>query len=105
MKLTKTTTKEHFDKYESMYNAMKAMGVNLESQAISLIPVKDPLALLETLFNQDNILNNIPLRKFDNIFPMNHGKGGCFSLASNVCVLKHVMIYKLLKATPVFEDA
>jgi hypothetical protein len=104
MHLIKKTTTEHFDKYESMYKAMKAAGVDLEAQAVSLIPVKNPLELLETMYKEDNILNNIPLRKFDAIFPRNHGVGGCMSLASNVCVLKHTMIFKLLKAKFVSED-
>jgi hypothetical protein len=104
MKLTKKTTKEHFNKYEAAYNEMKAKGINLESQAISLIPVKQPLELLETMFKQDNILNNIPLKKFDALFPMNLMILKKFSLADNTCVLKHTMIYKLLKVEPIFED-
>lgn len=104
MQLTKKTTTEHYEKYEAMYKAMTAAGVNLEAQALSLIPVKNPLELLETMYKEDNILNNIPLRKFDAIFPRNHGVAGCFSMASNTCVLKHTMIFKLLKAKFVSED-
>ena len=103
MELTKKTTKEHFDKYETLYKEMKSSGINLEQQAISLIPVKDPLELLGNMFKQDNILNNIPLKKFDALFQGNLMRMGKFSLAENTCVLKHTMIYKLLKAKPVFE--
>ena len=104
MQLTKKTTIEHFEKYEALYHKMKAMGINLEAQALSLIPVKNPLELLETMYKDDNILNNIPLRKFDALFPMNLQILRSFSLCDNTCVLKHTMTFKLLKAKFVQED-
>jgi hypothetical protein len=102
---TKKTTKEHFDKCESKYNAMKAAGINLESQCLAIFAkVKDPIALMGDMLKLDNALNNIPLKKFDAFFPMNLQIMRSLSLADNCCVLKHTIAFKLVKAKLVIED-
>lgn len=101
------TTKEHYEKYEAMYHAQTALGFDLIGQCMGIIPLVDtvegPVDSLREYFKEDPILNNIPLAVFDGCFHSNRNKV-INSLAYNVCVLKHTMIYKILKCEPEFKE-
>jgi len=115
------TSKEYFEKYEDLAQAFKV------SRLSRLVPLVGYNTLQEA-FLQDENLNNIPLRLWDNMdfavrqvmkdCPLdqflavyhkhsNYGeadrKKRIWSLSESVSLLKHVAIYHIIGATPVFE--
>ena len=99
-KLECKTTEEHYNKFRDMTN--KA-GITFKNSKYYMGFTKDQL--LE-LYNKDNLLNNIPLRDFDCIYmflPM-YVKRIITNLADNTCVHKHLLIYEVLGATPLFVE-
>ena len=86
------TTKEHFDKFEAMSDHVD-FNPNIWPKGESL----------KKLFLEDKHLNNIPLGSFDRFFnPPIKGTQGPKSLSDNTCVLKHILIYKVLGCEPIF---
>ena len=106
------TTKQHYDKYEEMAQYLLSNGVSWDYNSIHfLIPYNQlgygedyNMVWLKKKFNKDNVLNNIPLRLFDHFYdlyrPRMTKKYPTYSLADNVCVLKHILIYWILKEKP-----
>lgn len=115
------TSKEHFQKYEDL---AKALGVHALASMVPLVGYNT----LQDAFEKDKNLNNIPLPLWDNMdFSVRHLVGMCpkekfleayhkhsryegeerqkkiWSLCETVCVLKHVAIYHIIGATPIFE--
>lgn len=89
------TTKEHYEKYQRM---AKTAGVSLKDN--NYFPTKE--RLLE-LYQEDQNLNSISLYRFDRLFnpcTPNFPR----TLAENVCMYKHLLIYEVLECEPVFEN-
>jgi hypothetical protein len=109
------TTKKHFNKFA---NYIK--GIN-EKSLLSLVRglYKDEESLKE-LFLKDKHLNNIDMRQIDalnssvrsllisNKTLKTEKKEGkvfsWFSLSDGCCIIKHILIYRVLKAKPIFEE-
>lgn len=93
------TTADHYNKYAAMADAVP-------DNIVPYITTKK----LEELFKESPLLNNIPLRIFDAYhtrvmyFLKRAGHEKPLSLAENTCLLKHIMVYRYLKAQPVFEE-
>ena len=59
------------------------------------------------LYDQDKALNSVPLSKWDMqvaSFQVYHRHRICKSLAEGVSMYKHLVIFEILGATPVFEE-
>ena len=85
-------SKEHYDKYEELCNKY---GVKWRSPILV-----DSVAELKRLYDEDPLLNNIPLKRWDklaNCFLLNNKRTG-LSLAEAVCMQKHAAI-RLLERT------
>jgi len=94
--LTNITTKEHYDKYSVM---VKKAGLSLKDSA--LFGTKE---LIKSKFISDPNLNNIPLSHFDALFAWNRRlPNGPKSLSENTCMYKHLLIYEVLNAKPIFK--
>ncbi len=97
MELKKTTSKAHFDKYAAMVVAM-----NLRVIDYNFFGTKKKLT---QLFQDNEYLNNIELKRFDAMFPFNASRkiaGGPVSLSDNTSMYKHFLIYHVIGATPIF---
>jgi hypothetical protein len=98
MSLICKTTKEHYEKY-----AKRSARV-----PTYLAPHYDDPNLMK-LFKADENLNNIPLAQFDIAYqtilriPVPKGQDTSLSLSENCCLLKHILIHRVLKAQPEFE--
>jgi hypothetical protein len=116
MKELKTiTTKEHFNKFsnyikgineKSLLNLVRGLYIDKES--------------LRELFLKDKHLNNINMRHIDalnsavrslliqNKTLETEKKDGhvysWFSLSNGCCIIKHILIYRVLKVKPIFEE-
>ncbi len=98
--MKKHTTKAHYETYEAMSKAVPTnmMGYTKEE--------------LEKLFADDDALNNINMyKKIDPQYSLTNRylrisgmdvKG--FSLADNTCVIKHILIYRVLGVEPILHD-
>lgn len=95
------TTEEHYNKYRDMVSRAGITFKNNRSDYMGF----NKEQLLE-LYLEDSFLNNIPLRDFDCIYlycPA-HIRKIITNLADNICVLKHLLIYEILEATPIFVE-
>ena len=98
--LTKTTTKEHYEKFRIM----------AEEAGITLKRLSKPLGYsveeLRKLYIEDNNLNNIPLVKLDSFYLClpSYTRKIITNMADNCCVYKHLLIYEVLGVVPVFVD-
>lgn len=93
MNLQHKTTREHYEKYAEL-------SKNIPT---ACVPRYNDPKLLE-LYKEDKNLNNIPLREFDLYYRKRSYEGRCISLSENCCLLKHILIYRVLGAEPEFED-
>lgn len=109
------TTKEHFNKYANYIKGIK------EESLLNLVSglYKDVQSLKE-LFLKDKHLNNINMKQIDNLnaevrsLLIRNGnleterKDGkvysWFSLCEGCCIIKHILIYRVLKVKPLFEE-
>ena len=90
-------SKEHYDKYEALCNKY---GVKWREESPPLV---NSVEELKRLYDEDQLLNNIPLRQWDilaNCFLLYNKRTG-LSLAEAVCMQKHAAI-RLLERT--YED-
>ena len=98
--LTKTTTKEHYEKFRIM----------AEEAGITLKRLSKPLGYsveeLRKLYIEDNNLNNIPLVELDSFYLClpSYTRKIITNMAYNCCVYKHLLIYEVLGVVPVFVD-
>ena len=100
-KLEHKTTEEHYNKFRDM--ASKA-GITFKNSTLYMGFTKEQLL---KLYMEDNLLNNIPLQDFDCLYlflPL-HTKRIITNLLYNVCVYKHLLIYEVLEATPIFVES
>lgn len=99
------TTEEHYNKYRDMANSA-GIRFNTEDYMGYMGYMGFTKEQLLKLYIEDNLLNNIPLRDFDSFyfFYLLHTKNIITNLADNVCVLKHLLIYEVLEAIPIFVD-
>jgi hypothetical protein len=89
------TTREHYEKYQKMAEKFE---LSLKG---SYWPSKRRLV---ELYMEDKHLNNISLSRFDRFFELTRTvKGGPKSLAENVCMYKHQLLYGVLGLTPKFK--
>jgi hypothetical protein len=111
--LEKKTTREHYEEYS---NLVDAIG---ESLVYSFLPEKNVDKLREA-FLEDEHLNSIPLKEWDRVrtgastkemykSPVyltfkRRQRGMPLSMADCVCALKHCAIYRVLGVTAVLED-
>lgn len=85
-------TREHYEKYERL------------SEPVPTELTDDLYEDLQYLYCIDEHLNNIPLSRFDGKFTIirllvhkaNLTPHGGLSLAENVCILKHILIFRVL---------
>lgn len=94
------TTKEHFEKFQAM---VEKTGLTLRYSENPFGYTKQELI---KLYQKDNLFNNIPLHTFDNsyYFLTLKEKKQVDCLADNCCLWKHILIYEVLKATPLFLE-
>lgn len=93
------TTKQHFEKFQEM----------IEKTGLTLKYTENPFGYtkkeLLKLYQEDDLLNNIPLHMFDSYYyfltPTTKKIINC--LCYNCCCLKHLIIYEVLEATPLFS--
>jgi len=95
--LIQNTTRAHYEKYRDM--AARA-HVTLKDSTSFGTPDQ-----LRSLYAKDQHLNNIPLARFDALYPwMRRVAGGPQSMAENCCMYKHLLIYEIIGAVPNFTD-
>lgn len=87
------TTRAHYEKYRKMVLDNYRDLPNLSGKG-----------KLTELFKEDHLLNNIPLVEFDRLYKSWATKTGPKSLAENVCMYKHYIIYFVIGAKPLFTD-
>lgn len=97
MKLLDNTTREHFSKYQKMTNDI---GLLLESEFLDYSTEQ-----WVELFLKDPNLNNVDMHIWDSraIILREYHKKEITSLCEGVCVLKHAVIYQIIKATPAYK--
>ena len=89
------TTKRHYEKYRDM--AERACITLRDSTSFG---TKERL---ERLYKADPLLNNIPLYRFDGYYYWTRQiDGGPESLAENLCMYKHLLVYEVLGCVPEF---
>jgi hypothetical protein len=96
------TTKEHYDKYQAL---AQRLGVKFDADTLRFFGVASVEKLRE-LFQADPLLNNIPLRRFDNwteSFNL-YNRGARLTLAEGCCLAKHCLIYQVLGVEPEFDN-
>lgn len=92
------TTRQHYEKYDAM---MKAVGLTLIGARTEEFEPEH----VAKCYAKDVHLNNIDLEVFDRYyFWMREKKGGPKSMADNVCMYKHALIYEVLGCEPEFTD-
>jgi hypothetical protein len=93
-------TKSHFDKYSAMVDHFHIGFDNTPDKAYG----KTKSQWL-ALWHEDKNLNNVPLRFFDAYYYWfaRFAKPG-FSLAENVCMLKHAIKFRFLGVNPILVD-
>lgn len=114
-KMIKQTTREHYSKFESLSKKLADRDIKWITRGV-LTETKG-LPDLKFLFSRDPLLNNISLKFWDTLsgasintvgdihwFNTNIDFPQGLSLAERVCLLKHVTIYKIIKAKPEFGD-
>ena len=101
MQLINKSTKAHYQKYseiaEILHMSYKNKTSMFDFSADELIEK----------FKEDKNLNNIPLGKWDtqaSFIPNIKYNGFILSLAEKVCVLKHLVIYDIIGATPELRE-
>lgn len=90
------TTRNHYEKYAA-----------LAKHVPTWVAPYSRSSKLRAMFHADHHLNNIPLSAFDAKFDavMSYVRGHKnLSLAESCCVLKHILIYRVLGVKPIFED-
>jgi hypothetical protein len=93
--MKKKTTREHYEKYRDLAE-QKGVGAS-----ISMYYLGKPKEKWIELFLEDEHLNNTPLSLYDGTYV---STGAGISLADNVCMHKHVIIYQIIGATPDFTS-
>ncbi|NIQ88628.1 MAG: hypothetical protein GWN93_05935 [Deltaproteobacteria bacterium] len=113
------TTRRHYEKYRDM----------AKESGVTLLRTRDFLGYSHTrcnhwlmpkdiaypkcgkcwrcLYDQDRALNSVPLSKWDTMvvsFQVYHQHRVVKTLAEGVCMYKHLVIYEILGAEPVFDD-
>lgn len=102
-KLEHKTTEEHYNKYRNMGEKAR---INIKEFCnYNGYTVKN----LRELYLEDNFLNNIPLINFDSYYhffikPDKNLRKIITHIADNVCCIKHLLIYEVLEAAPIFVE-
>jgi hypothetical protein len=93
-----TTTRAHYEKYRRMQDYLP----------VELQELLCPIQALRRLFMADPLLNNIPLARFDALYPaVRHAlqeAGVRVTMAESVCALKHMLVYRCLGEKPRFIE-
>ena len=93
------TTKEHFEKYEAMAKYCELYEkYSLASKAYGY-----SRTALKKLYKVDNNLNFIPLTAFDVNYRTHADKNMPQSMAENVCMQKHALLYYFMELKPEFN--
>ena len=105
MQLEKLVSRRYYDKYKAMAEEYNLIITNLDL----FVKGSDPrlhLARLYRHFNDDPHLNTIPLHRFDNLYYAYkiYNPRSRITLGEYVCALKHMLVFQVLKAKPVFND-
>lgn len=87
------TTRDHYDKYRRIRSEW---GLSNE-QALRVSGLMDAEEVKQYLLRDVN-LNNIPMVRFDSANIRRNG----YSLSDNTCAYKHVLIYGVVGAKPLF---
>ncbi len=97
------TTREFYDKYEAM---KKDLHISLLPKMAASAPefFGRNLDELREEYLVDPNLNQIRLQRFDAIYVPRKFNGFVISLAENVCLYKHCLIYEILGLEPEFID-
>ena len=97
------TSKEHYNEFKSIIK-----GVNEENLKNLVENLYKDVGELERKFKEDKHLNNIEMSlidiKFYNIRELCIKNKTSWSLSDNVCTIKHILIYRILKVKPIFEE-
>ena len=113
------TSKEHYEKYAAFYAVDPEAFDGMAREILEGLTDGDPLEYLRISYENDPHLNNTFTRRvvgrypnYDRYFPITQhimhghlpdGRSG-LSLAENTCILKHAMIYHLLKCVPEYKE-
>lgn len=94
------TSKAHYDKYRDL---AQRLGIKFNAESPRIFGVS--IEKLRELFEADPLLNNIPLRRFDNWTETVkfYNRNARLSLAEGCCLAKHLLIYQVLGIEPEFE--
>ncbi len=97
-------TKEHYEKYARLAECVP----DKVTEGLYEHPYESNIYNLTYLYGVDRHLNNIPLKRFDRKFPIvqrlvrqaKRTPHGGLSLDNNVCILKHILIFRVLGVEP-----
>lgn len=87
------TTKQHYDKYEGMFQEAKTKGWLVDKLAEGITSL---LPRTQAALDSDPHLNKIPLAKFDAHYWVMRRHFPTASLAENTCLLKHALLYHVM---------
>ena len=96
--LKKSTTKTHFDKYELLLDGSKRF---LKSWSKEFVVSLGGVEVLKEIFEKDPLLTSFNTSPFYKAFILDRDK---YSNAEQISLLKHYLIFHLLKATPIWID-
>ncbi len=107
-------TREHYEKYARLAECVPDEVVDnlYDDPNCPHLPMHN-IWNLQWLHATDEHLNNIPLKRFDAKFPVVQKlirtakltPHGGLSLANNVCILKHILVFRILGVEPPpYED-
>lgn len=106
-------TREHYEKYARLSECVPDEVTSDLFENVGIVKNEYDPTSLTNLYSMDEHLNNIPLSRFDVKFPIvrrlvceaKMTPHGGLSLANNVCILKHILIFRILGVdTPPYED-
>lgn len=99
------TTKAYYEKYAKISREAKIRVQVSTDPNGEKVTSFGKVAWIRRGYNSDPHLNFIPLKRFDSLYAYHRGiPKGPSSLAENVCVLKHSLIYDVLGMEPEFTD-
>jgi hypothetical protein len=99
------TTKEHYNKYKNL-----AKGIKQEVLFNLVRHLYKDVEELKIKHYEDIHLNNIDMKKIDNMFNetatliCHKNKLDGLSMAESCSFIKHILVYKVLKTKPYFEE-
>ena len=93
--LYKSTTKNHFEKFETLLAGNKREL----AKAAKELGTKEEFT---KLFEKDTLLRNFPTHKYNKYFVLDRKT---HTLAENISLVKHYIIFHYLEVKPLFSDA